>query len=316
MSVRHSVQASVSTGQGNAERPTFGEQVSPLRQRMIQDMELAGLAPATQESYIGAVSALQKHTSVRPDCLSEQDVYKYILWLRDVQGVAKGTFQTRFFGLKFFYYRCLGYDWALFTRKKVRQPKQLRLRKPLSPQDCARLIEAVRVPMYRVCCLSIYSLGLRCGEAIALPISAIDSCRMLVRIVGKRNRERAVPLSESLLLQWRALWATHRHPRWLFPNKTNTNHIDRKVLYAAFRAAREHAGVGPEVTLHCLRHSFATHLLERGVDIRVVQMLLGHASIRSTEIYTHLTVAMQGNVRSHLNDMLGRVAPKGVGHGR
>lgn len=291
-------------------------QVSPLRLRMMRDMDLAGFTPGTQETYIKAVAALQKHTGVRPDHLSEEDVYKYILWLRDERGVAKGTFQSHFHGLKFFYYQSLGVDWGLFTRKKIRQPMQMRLPVPVLPDDCRRLLAAIEKPVYRLCCSSMYVLGLRVKDATTLPIRAIDSRQMVVRLVSKRNRERIVPLPESLLLEWRNFWSTHRHREWLFPNKSGTRHLCRETLRRAFRNACQRVGLGPEITLHCLRHGFATNLLERGVDIRIVQMLLGHASIRSTEIYTHLTVAMQTGIRSHLDSMCGDVFPGGLSHGR
>jgi site-specific recombinase XerD len=149
-----------------------------------------------------------------------------------------------------------------------------------------------------------------------LPIRAIDSRQMVVRLVSKRNRERIVPLPESLLLEWKAFWSTHRHREWLFPNRSGTHHLPHKSLRRAFRSACERVGLGPEIKLHCLRHGFATNLLERGVDIRVVQMLLGHASMRSTEIYTHLTVAMQTGIRSHLDTMFSNTFCEGLNHGR
>ncbi len=287
------------------------KRVSPLRRRMIQDMELAGLSQTTQQIYIGAVVALQQHYQEQPDRLSEKQVYEYILWLRDQKNVAKGTFQANFYGLKFFYYRCLGYDWGLFTKKKVRQPRQKRLPVALAQEECQRLIAAIRKPVYRLCCSAMYALGLRLKDSISLPISAIDSTQMVVRIISKRNRERIVPLPESLLFGMRAFWKTHRHEQWLFPNMSGSNHLCRKSLYRAFNSARDTVGLGLEIKTHCLRHSFATHLLESGVDIRIVQMLLGHASIQSTQIYTHLTQAMRSDLRKRLDDMYGSVSSGG-----
>lgn len=293
-----------------------GRPASPLRQRMLRDMELAGLCRGTQETYIAAVVALQKRSGVRPDRLSERQVYEYILQLRDKQGVAKGTFQTHFHGLKFFYYRCLGLDWGLFTKKKVRLPQQVRLPVPLSREECRRLLAAIEKPVYRLCCSTLYALGLRLRDALSLPVSAIDSENMVVRIVSKRNRERIVPLPESLLQELRAFWVTHRHPVWVFPNVHGTGHVVRKSLYRAFESARQRAGLGSHIKTHCLRHSFATHLLESGVDIRVVQILLGHASLRSTEVYTHLTHAMRSDLRSRLDSMFGQAFPGGHEHDR
>lgn len=294
----------IATGIGGEGEARRRKNVSPLRQRMIRDMDLAGLAPGTQRNYIGAVLAVQKHFQTRPDRLSEEQVYRYILWLREEKGVAKGTFQTRFNGLRFFYLCSLGYDWALFTRKKVRQPRQKRLPVALSPEECQRLIAAIDKRVYRLCCTSMYILGLRLTDAITLPIRAIDGTRHVVRIISKGNKERIVPLPEPLLQQWRAFWRTHRHPTWLFPNMAGTGHLCRKSLYRAFNSARDRAGLPSEVKLHCLRHSFATHLLANGVELRVVQMLLGHASIRSTERYTHLTQSMRTDLQNQLGSLV------------
>jgi site-specific recombinase XerD len=283
---------------------------------MIQDMELAGLSRRTQETYIGAVAALQKKAGVRPDRLSEQEVYRHILWLREERGVAKGTFLTHFHGLKFFYFRCLGLEWGLFTRKKIRLPQQVRLPVPLSQEECRRLLAAIEKPVYRLCCSTMYALGFRLRDALTLSVRAIDAKSQVVRIVSKRNRERIVPLPDSLLRELRAFWLTHRHPVWLFPNAHGTGPMNRKSLYRAFETARQHAGLGSHIKTHCLRHSFATHLLEAGTDIRIVQMLLGHASIRSTQIYTHLTLAMRSDLRSRLDGMFGQAFPGGLKHDR
>ena len=153
----------------------------------------------------------------------------------------------------------------------------------------------------------MYTLGLRLKEVITLSVNNIDSSQMIVRIIGKGNKERIVPLPESLLISLRAFWKTHRHPTLLFPGIFGRGHITRKSLYRAFRSACIAAGLGEEIKTHSLRHSFATHLLEDGVDIRIVQALLGHASIRSTQIYTHMTIGMREDLRNvldrHFNDI-------------
>lgn len=289
--------------------------VSPLRRRMIRDMELAGFAPGTKHTYLAAVVALQKHTGTRPDKLSEKQVFDYLLWLRDVKSVPKGTFKTTLYGLKFFYHRCLGLDWALFTRKRIRFPRQKRMPVPVSWDDGQRLIGAIRKPAYRLCCTLMLSLGLRIGDTLGLTVEAIDSRNGLVRIVGKGSKERALPLSETLLTALREFWRTHRHPRLLFPNQRRTGPLDEGSFRQAFRDARDRIGLGKNVTPHSLRHGFATHLLQEGVDVRVVQMLMGHASIRSTQVYTHLTVPMQDDLRDRLDAMFSALLPGGRDHG-
>jgi len=159
MIVSNSKQSSRKSKQAlQSTEPQAKKQVSPLRQRMIRDMELAGFTPGTQQTYIGAVVKLQDHYHARPDRLSEKQVQQYILWLRDQKTVAKGTFQTSWYGLKFFYYRSIGVDWALFTRKKVRQPRRKRLPVPIAWEDGHRLIAALRKSSYRLCCSLMLAL--------------------------------------------------------------------------------------------------------------------------------------------------------------
>jgi integrase/recombinase XerD len=294
--------------------PQTAKQVSPLRQRMIRDMELAGLAPNTQCTYIRAVMKLQRHYAIRPDKLTEKQVQKYIFWLRDQKKVARGTFQTDWYGLKFFYYRFLCVDWTLFTRKKVRLPRRLRLPVPIGWNDGHRLIDAIEKPAYRLCCSCMLALGLRIGAVLSLTVHSIDPDQMVVRIVGKRNKERIIPLPETLLVALRRFWLTHRHPHFLFPNRKGTAPLCKRSLQNAFSRARDSLGINKKITPHSMRHGFATHLLENGVDIRIVQMLLGHASLSSTEIYTHLTKPMCNDLRKELNSMFTDLFTEGGSH--
>ena len=295
-------------------KPQAEKQNSPLRQRMISDMELAGYTPGTQQSYISAIVKLQDHYAIRPDKLTEKQVQQYILWLRNEKQVPKGTFQTNWAGIKFFYYHTLGVDWPLFTRKKVRQPLRKRLPVPIAWEDGHRLIAALQKPGYQLCCSFMLALGLRIGDVVALTINSIDATQMLVRVIGKRNKERVVPLPETLLAALRRFWLTHRHPRLLFPNRRGTAPLCQKSLRKAFNEARDTLGIPMNIKPHSLRHGFATHLLQNGVDIRIVQMLLGHASLRSTQIYTHLTKPMCENLRHQLNRMFADLFTQGGSH--
>lgn len=288
--------------------------ISPLRKRMIQDMNLAGLTHGTQNVYIGAVVALQKHYRIRPDRLSETQVYDYILWLRDKKEVAKGTFQTRWNGIKFFYYRCLCVDWPLFTRKKVRQPRCRRLPETIRWSDGRLLIAGIRNCGYRLCLSFMLGLGLRISDAINLRVSSIDGKQFTVRVIGKGNKERILPLPPSLLSELRIYWLTHQNEQYLFPNSKGTAPLCEKSLRRAFDDARNAAGLSANITPHTLRHGFATHLLERGIDIRIVQMFLGHASLASTEIYTHLTTPIRNDLRSQLEKMFRGVFSEGYGY--
>ena len=308
--------AAHSTGSaGPSPGPARGRTVSPLRQRMIRDMELAGLTRGTQQCYLGAVVALQRHTGSPPDQLTEKQVYQYVLWLRDEKGVAKGTFQPHWYGIKFFYYRTLGVDWPLFTRKKVRQPRRQRLPQAIAWDDGRRLIAHIRQPGYRLCFSCMLALGLRISDAVHLSVQAVDSNNMIVRVVGKGNKERILPLPPTLLRELRAYWLSHKHPHLLFPNRNGTAPFSDKSLRRAFADARDRLGLGKGITPHSMRHGFATHLLEQGADLRIVQMLLGHAHLSSTQIYTHLTVPMRDDLRLHLDGMFADVFAGGPTHG-
>ena len=295
-------------------KPQARPKISSLRQRMIDDMELAGYTPGTQQAYIGAVVKLQDHYKIRPDKLTEKQVQQYIFWLRDEKKVAKGTFQSNWAGIKFFYYHTLGVDWPLVTRKKVRQPLRKRLPVPIAWEDGHRLIAALERPDYQLCCSLMLALGLRIGDVVPLTVHSIDATQMLVRVIGKRNKERVLPLPETLLAALRRFWLTHRHRRLLFPNGRGTAPLCVNSLRHAFNQARDTLGIPKTIKPHSLRHGFATHLLENGVDIRIVQILLGHASLRSTEIYTHLTQPMCENLRNQLDRMFADLFTEGGRH--
>ena len=147
----------------------------------------------------------------------------------------------------------------------------------------------------------MYACGLRISEAAKLPITAVDSKQMLLRIIGKRNKDRVVPLSEPTLDMLRQVWKLHRSPTWLFPRRSDpTRHVPHNTIGKAIRVARTQCLLGDTFTSHTFRHSFATRLLEQGVDLRVVQILLGHASIQSTAVYLHFTEPIRDNIRALL----------------
>ena len=180
-------------------------------------------------------------------------------------------------------------------------PLQKRLPDARSDDEVRQLLRAIRNPIYRACMCTMYACGLRISEATKLPITAIDSKRMLLRVIGKRNKQRVVPLSEPTLDMLRRVWKLHRNEKWLFPSgSAPTRHVPQNTLAKAIRVARAQCLLGDTFTSHTLRHSFATRLLEQGVDIRVVQILLGHASIQSTAIYLHFSEPVRDNIRTLL----------------
>ena len=162
------------------------------------------------------------------------------------------------------------------------------------------MIATLRKPVYRGCFTLIYAYGLRIGEAITLPVTAVDSNQLVLRLIGKRDKERALPLTESILEMLRKVWKTHRSSKWLFPSQRITTHLPYATAHTAFEKARSECDFDDNFRPHSLRHSFATHMLQQGVDIRIIQILLGHSSIRSTEIYTHLTEPLREDLRQLL----------------
>ena len=172
----------------------------------------------------------------------------------------------------------------------------MRLPNVLDHSDCIRLIKAVEHPVYRNCLNVMYSCGLRLGEAVRIEVSHIDKFTGNLTVIGKRNYQRLVPIPPTTLITLRDTWKIHRHKKYLFPNRYAKNHVSDCTVRVAFHQARNSVGI-KDVTPHVLRHSFATRLLEDGVDTRIVQMLLGHSNIRSTQVYTHLTIPIQLNVR-------------------
>jgi site-specific recombinase XerD len=165
------------------------------------------------------------------------------------------------------------------------------------------LLGRVRNPIHKACFAVMYACGLRIGEAIALEVNSVDGANLVLRVIGKGNRERRVPLPQPVLDDLRKLWRTHRNPRWLFPNRAGTGPVGGDGLQYTFAAVTRAAGIAGATT-HSLRHSYATRLLENGVDTRVVQILLGHADIATTAIYTHLTEPTRASLRSLLDRVM------------
>ena len=170
--------------------------------------------------------------------------------------------------------------------------------KALRHEQCAGLLRAVHSPVYRAVLAVMYGCGLRIGEAVKVRVGDVDKYRMVVRVVGKGNKERLAPLPAPLYADLRRVWTLHRHAQWLFGNQRGTNHVDAGTVRTAFNKACVEAGIQDKVTPHCLRHSFATRLIEEGVPAETVRILLGHASIKTTQAYLHLTEA----ARKKLND--------------
>jgi integrase/recombinase XerD len=188
--------------------------------------------------------------------------------------------------------------------KRIASPRQKRLPEALSEDQVRQLLGGIRNPVHKTCLAVMYACGLRISEATTLEIGAIDRANQVVRIIGKGNKERLVPLPRPILDELGHLWRTHRNHRWLFPNHFGDAPLNNRVLSRTFAAAVAAAGIQRGVTPHALRHSYATRLIENSIDTRVVQILLGHASIATTAIYTHLTTPTRASLQSLLDRLM------------
>ena len=279
-----------------------------LRQRMLEDMQLRGLSARTQGCYVAAVRQLAKHYHRSPDHITEEELRQYFLYLANEKKVARTTATIALCGIRFFFEQTLGSSWT--TLRFVRPAPEHKLPVVLSRDEVRRVLQAVRMPVYRTCLTTIYACGLRLLEGARLEVAQVDGARLLLHIHGKGKQDRYVPLPAPLLELLRTYWRTHRSPTWLFPAPTrhglahslahDGGPVTRSSLQSAFRRALRKSGVHKRAHVHTLRHSYATGLLEAGVNLRIIQEALGHRSARTTQIYTHLTQ----EVRATLTDPL------------
>jgi site-specific recombinase XerD len=279
---------------------------------MIEDMTLRGFSARTQESYVRSVAQLAKFYGKSPDRITEEELRRYFLWMTQEKKYARATVTIALCGIKFFFEKTLG---RTFTTLRLARPRPERtLPVVLSREEVKRILTAVRIAVYRVCLTTIYACGLRLMEGACLQVSDIDSARMLVRVRGKGNKDRYVPLPQSILPMLREFWKTHRSATWLFPAPTrhgikyslthNGGPVTRSALQLAFRRALQQSGVRKAAHVHTLRHSYATHLLEANVNLRVIQHYLGHRSPKTTTVYAHLTAEVRDSAREPLNRLM------------
>ena len=262
--------------------------MTTLRRRMLEDLQLRGLAPKTQQCYVAAVRQLAQHYRRPPDQLSDEELRQYFLYLRQEKKVAESTFRIHLYGIRFFYERTLTRPWPVFDLVRPRHPQKLPV--VLSLREVRSLLALVANPTARMCLQLIYGCGLRLREGTQLQVSDIDSQRMLVRVrQGKGGKDRFVPLAPRVLELLRAYWQRQRPRPWLFPARHQQTPLPATTLQKTFKLVVRQSGIPKDASIHTLRHSYATHLLERGVSLRVIQELLGHQSPRTTARYTHLT---------------------------
>jgi site-specific recombinase XerD len=281
--------------------------MSPLRQRMIEDMTIRNLSRSTQQSYIYAVAKFSRHFKHSPDRLGMEDVRAYQLHLVE-QKYSWAHINQVACALRFFYGITLGQKEAFERIVTGKEPEKLP--PVLSREEIARFLEAVAGLRNRVALATAYATGLRIGEVVRLKVSSIDSERMLLHIEdGKGGRDRYAMLSPRLLQILRTYWTRARPSSWLFPGQEPGDHVSRGALQSACRAARKRARIGKRVTAHSLRHSFATHLLESGTDIRIIQVLLGHSHLETTARYAQVATGLIAGTPSPFDQLSLEVIP-------
>ena len=281
--------------------------VSPLRRRMIEDMTIRKFAPRTQEGYIRAVKNFSAFLGASPDKASFEDVRRYRLHLAS-SGTGVPTINHSLTALRFLFMVTLRQPDVVIHVPFVREPRRLPV--VLSPAEVARLLEAAPSLKYRAALSVAYGAGLRASEVVSLKIADIDSARMVIRVEqGKGRKDRYVMLSEHLLALLRGWWKEARPQGWLFPGRDPVQPLTTRQLNRACHAAAQMAELDKRVSLHTLRHSFATHLLEQKTDIRVIQVLLGHKKLDTTALYTRVALKALGEVTSPLEHLIMKATP-------
>lgn len=293
-------------------------------QQFANHVELRDLRPATKKQYHYALRQLIQYFQVDATVLTEDQVRAYFLFLRQEKKLGPSALHVARAALRAFFqdHHQLGANWTVFAELKVRRPQTLPL--VLSREEVARLIGAVRIARFRVCLRLIYHCGLRITEAVKLvPTDIVGRSEFpTVRVRdGKGGKDRLVPIAPVMVQELRSWWKTHRNRRWLFPapgpggldhptealHQANT-HMSVQALRQAFRLARQQSRLPLECTVHTLRHSYATHLLEEGICLRQISHYLGHASLDTTVIYVHLTAASEARTHSALTKLHRRLS--------
>jgi integrase/recombinase XerD len=276
------------------------------------DLALLPISPRTEQAYYACVRQLGEFYSKSPDLVSAEEFRQYCIHLKSERKLARQTSTQVICAFKLFWEKTLKRLWPA-ELELVRANPQFKLPVVLSASEVRRLLAAVPALDHRVCLITIYSCGLRLGEGLRLQVPDVDSQRLLLHIrAGKGQRDRYVPLPERTLLLLRDQWKSHRHPVLLFPAKghsgqgapTASEPMCRTTLQRAFRLALKASGVKKQAHIHTLRHSYATHLLERGENLRQIQVNLGHKSPTATVIYTHLTSLCKTQHQKRLDEFM------------
>jgi len=284
-----------------------------LYQAMDEDLQLAGMSKRTVHGYLRAVRQLADWAETTPDVIVEPQLRRYFLYLKNEKQFAYGSIRVAFSGIKFFYSRTCKRDWETLRVMKLLRAKTLP--EVLTIRQVHSIIDACTVQRIALFFWTTYSMGLRLEEARNLQVGDIDSARMMVHIHrGKGAKDRYVPLPTSTLTWLRKHWTTHRHARWLFPaegrdhgqSATAKSPISTSTVQKAMSKIAVELKFAKRVSIHTLRHSYATHLLETGVSLKVIQQYLGHSSLQTTMVYLHLTDSAETNAREVIESLFRR----------
>jgi site-specific recombinase XerD len=285
------------------------ETISPLRRRMIEDMTVRKFVEKTQKDYIRHVKGLTTFLGRSPDTAAAEDLRRYQLHLTE-SGVRPPSINGAVSALRFFFAVTLDRPEVTRLLTFVAEPRKIPV--VLSPEEVTRFLDAAPGPKYKAAFSAAYGAGLRVSEVVALKVSDVDSGRMLLRIEqGKGRKDRFAMLSPQLLELLRDWWRIARPQVWLFPGRDRINPLTTRQFNRAVHATAHMAEIAKRVTPHTLRHSFATHLLEQNIDIRVIQVLLGHAKLETTSLYTRVATNTIRTVMSPLD----RLTPLRAGRG-
>lgn len=271
--------------------------VSALQKRMIEDMQLRGFSSRTQDSYVRSVSGLAGYYSQSPDLLGTEEIRRYFVHLTCERKLARPTVTIALCGIKFFYEKTLKRDWSLTGVPVPKREKRLPV--VLSRKEVYAILGKIRIVRHSACLGLIYACGLRLSEGCSVQVTDIDRERGLLHVRGKGAKDRYVPLPAAVMPLLEACWRSHRNAQWLFPwvgrggggrrGQVSDQHVPLTTVQQVFRKAFLESAVSKNVSVHSLRHAYATHLLEANVSLRQIQLWLGHSSPSTTTIYAHLT---------------------------
>ena len=276
------------------------------RERASEDMRLRDFRARTQEGYLLAVRQFLEQVKKEPEELTDDDVRRYFLYLREERKLAPATINIAVHAIRFFMTHTMQRDWAIFDLLRVNKPQTLPV--VLSRNEVRAILTAVRCPVRRMALTTIYALGLRLGEGLGLEAGDIDRQRQMVWVRdGKGARDRGVPLPRPVLDRLGVYWRTERPKaasKLLFVPRAGECQFHESTLQKTFRAVCDDIGLQKHATIHTLRHSYATHLLEAGISLRTIQHVLGHKAMRTTEVYMHVTAPGLERLQSTLDELM------------